>query len=94
MCTSACKDTPDGTTQKRHRTLVLSLPFDQGVKRAELTRLTPDLAAMYADKTDKTLTRDLNALRQLGLIRRQGGVVSSRVDRMDAFMPLAQNCPR
>jgi len=83
----------EGPTQKRQRTLVLSLPFDRGVKSAEIRRLTVDLAEMYAGKTDKTLTRDLNRLRELGLIRRRGSSIYSRIDLMDAFTPIVKNCP-
>ncbi|MGH3566575.1 MAG: Fic family protein [Pseudonocardia sp.] len=84
---------PDGPTQKRQRTLVLSLPFDRSVKSSEIRRLTVDLAEMYAGKTEKTLTRDLNRLRELGLIHRHGGTIFSRIDLMDAFTPIAKNCP-
>lgn len=83
--------TPDGGTQKRQRLVVLSLPTDRGVRRAEIRRLTPDLAEMYAGKTDKTLSRDVNRLHELGLIRRQGNLWWSRIDLIDAFMPIARN---
>ncbi|MGH3753210.1 MAG: Fic family protein [Pseudonocardiaceae bacterium] len=83
--------TPDGATQKRQRMVVLSLPTDRGVRRAEIRRLTPDLAEMYAGKTDKTLSRDVNRLHELGLIRRQGNLWWSRIDLMDAFLPIARN---
>ncbi|MGH3932154.1 MAG: Fic family protein [Pseudonocardiaceae bacterium] len=83
--------TPDGGTQKRQRTVVLSLPTDRGVRRAEIRRLTPELAEMYASKTDKTLSRDVNRLHELGLIRRQGNLWWSRIDLMDAFLPIARN---
>lgn len=42
------------------------------VPRRELSSLTPPLAAAYATKTEKTLTRDLNAIAALGLLRREG----------------------
>ncbi|MGH2951040.1 MAG: Fic family protein [Solirubrobacterales bacterium] len=42
------------------------------VPRALLSELTPRLAAAYATKTEKTLTRDLNAIEKLGLVRREG----------------------
>ena len=83
--------TPDGGTQKRQRMVVLSLPTDRGVRRAEIRRLTPELAEMYAGKTDKTLSRDVNRLHELGLIRRQGNLWWPRIDLMDAFMPIARN---
>lgn len=41
------------------------------VPKGALTALTPRLAAAYATKTEKTLTRDLNRIEQLGLLRRE-----------------------
>lgn len=87
------QERPDGATQKRQRMVVLSLPLDRGVRTSEIRKLTPDLAEMYAGKTEKTLTRDINQLRELGLIRRRGTAIHSRIDLMDAFLPLAENCP-
>lgn len=84
---------PDGVTQKRQRTVVLGMPVDRGVRRAEIRRLTPELAEMYAGKTEKTLTRDVNRLQELGLLRRRGNLLYSCIDQMDAFLPIAKNCP-
>ncbi|MGH3997250.1 MAG: hypothetical protein ACRDTJ_07285 [Pseudonocardiaceae bacterium] len=69
------------------------MPVDRGVRRAEIRRLTPELAEMYAGKTEKTLTRDVNRLQELGLLRRRGNLVYSCIDQMDAFLPIAKNCP-
>lgn len=85
---------PDGPTQKRQRTVVLCMPVDRGVRKVEIRRLTPELAEMYAGKTDKTLTRDLNRLQELNLIRRRGNLLHSCIDLMDAFLPIAKNCPQ
>ncbi|MGQ0778249.1 MAG: Fic family protein [Pseudonocardiales bacterium] len=85
------RQTPDGATRKRQLLVVLNLPIDHGVRRADIRRLTAELAEMYAGKTDKTLTRDVNKLQELGLIRRQGNLWWSRVDLMDAFLPIARN---
>jgi len=84
---------PDGATQKRQRTMVLCMPADRAVRRAEIRRLTPELAEMYAGKTEKTLTRDLNRLQDLLLLRRSGNLLYSCIDQMDAFLPIAKNCP-
>jgi Fic family protein len=84
---------PEGPTQKRQRTVVLCLPVDRGIRRAEIRRLTPELAEMYAGRTDKTLTRDVNRLQELGLLRRRGNLLYSCIDLMDAFLPIAKNCP-
>jgi cell filamentation protein, protein adenylyltransferase len=62
-------------------------PSLQPVPRGELRRLSPDLAEAYAGKTERTLSRDLNALEQMGLIVRwsEGWVPNS--DSVLAFMP-------
>lgn len=77
-------------TARRRRDLVLALPGDMMTHTpiSALTRLTPDLAAHYANKTHKTLTRDINALEEAGLIVRQGSAVRPRLERMFAFLPL------
>lgn len=43
------------------------------VPREQLRILTPRLAVAYATKTEKTLTRDLNAIRALDLLRHEAG---------------------
>jgi Fic family protein len=63
----------EGKTESAYRRLrlVLELSKQPGpVPRARLRRLSPELVEMYAGKTDKTLTRDLNELRHLDLIQR------------------------
>lgn len=63
-----------GEGAERCRLLALELPHAQqrSVSISQLKRLTPDIAVLYASKTDKTLTRDLNKLREMKLIRRVG----------------------
>ena len=41
----------------------------ESVAKREIPNLSPRLAAAYATKTEKTLTRDLNSVRKLGLLR-------------------------
>ena len=43
------------------------------VPREQIRRLSPELAEMFATKTDRTLSRDINALLDMGLITRQPG---------------------
>jgi Fic family protein len=63
------------------------LPRLKPIPKGELRRLSPALAEAYASKTERTLTRDLNALERNGLIRRweDGWVPNS--DSVLAFMP-------
>jgi Fic family protein len=79
---------PDRTvTVRRQRDLALALPPDSFAPRAELTALTPALAEAYAGKKAKTVTRDLNALSNHGLIERGPKGVRARREVMLSFMP-------
>lgn len=76
------------TAKRRQKHLVLDLPDDQPVLASALPTLTPRLAVDYAGKQSKTVTRDINALFKMNLIRRvRGGIVANR-DRILAFLPL------
>ena len=75
-------------TRRRH--LVLDLSKSDGpVPRSKVRLLTPRLAEAYAGKTDKAVSRDINALRDLGLITRvaQGWVANKQ--RIVAFLPIS-----
>lgn len=73
---------------KRQRDLVLALSHHGGyVRRAELRTLTPELAAAYADKQAKTITRDLNRLEEFGLILRSREGIKAHTEMMLQFIP-------
>jgi cell filamentation protein, protein adenylyltransferase len=79
-----------GPTAKRQRDLVLALTAHQDpVPRANIRRLTPELAEAYAGKGTKTVTRDLNVLTKLGLIDRDARGIRARIELMYSFMPRA-----
>jgi len=73
----------------RHKELLVSL-FRHGlpVKKAALISLTPRLVELYRDKTTKTLTRDINKLRDKGLATqvRGGGWTANRA-LIRTFLP-------
>ena len=72
----------------RRRELVLALTGeDKPVSRAHLRRLNPALAELYAGKTDKTVTRDLNWLLQQGLIEQRPHGYRALVELMLSFRP-------
>ena len=72
----------------RRRELVLALTNQpQPVPRAALRHVGPAVAELYAGKTDKTLTRDINWLVKEDLIERQPAGYRARVDRMRSFRP-------
>lgn len=61
---------PSSLTRDRQRELVLAMPPDTHVPKNELKSLTPELAALYATKGPRTLSRDLNRLSDAGLVHR------------------------
>jgi Fic family protein len=60
-------------SERRRLRLMLALPVRRVVGKSELRHLTPELAELYARKTTKTLTRDVNELLAKELIRRAPG---------------------
>ncbi|HSG38961.1 MAG TPA: Fic family protein [Thermoanaerobaculia bacterium] len=79
---------PSETTARR-KALVLDLTWAGApVIRSKLLELTPRVATLYARKTDKTLSRDLNALCEMGVVERtQKGLYRARMERILAFLP-------
>jgi Fic family protein len=80
-------------TVRRRRALILSLPVEKFTPRSQLQRMNPLLAEMYANKTPKTLTRDINELESTGLVAVRGAQarriqVRPRIERVLAFLPL------
>jgi hypothetical protein len=75
----------------RQRDLVLSLPSDSYVPADAVRHLTPTLAEQYAGKQQKTITRDLNSLRNMGLIKWGPEGVRALAELMSAFLPVRQN---
>lgn len=65
-----------GESDNRRLHLVLDLSrayraSGEPVARQEILTLTPRLARAYASKTEKTLSRDLNSIEALGLLRQE-----------------------
>lgn len=80
---------PDSPARSRRRELLFSLSDAPApVRRFEVAHLTPVLASAYTGKTPKTITRDVNALVEMGLVQRtrEGLVADKNVIR--AFLPL------
>lgn len=73
----------------RRRQLALELgKLKDWVKASHIGDLSPLLARLYAKKTAKTLSRDLNALEDLDLIARADGKIRARREIILAFLPL------
>lgn len=74
-------------TRDRQRSLVLAMPSGVVISKDELAGLTPKLAALYATKGERTLSRDLNKLQEVGLVlkRPKGWISNDKV--IEAFLP-------
>jgi Fic family protein len=72
----------------RQRQLVLDLSKSQGpVPRSKIRELSPRVAVAYAERGEKTLTRDLNALLKRGLIKHEDGGYEPARDKILTMMP-------
>ncbi len=73
---------------ERRRRLVLSLSGQtEPVRRTHLMTLTSEVTDVYADRGSKTLTRDLNVLRDLGLIRSTSQGYIAAKEQVRGFLP-------
>lgn len=77
-----------GPAARRRRNLVLSLPVGEVTATADVRRLSPELAEEYAGHTQKMINRDLNALEEMGLVRRTRSGAQPSIEQMRAFLPL------
>ncbi len=79
----------DAHVRRRRLVLDLSKVADNGgwVQVGDIPDLSARLARAYADKTEKTLSRDLNELKRMELILRQGRKVKANKDIILAFLP-------
>ena len=85
---STLDDDPPGPTRERRLTLALAMPENQAISRRQITELTPGLARIYAGVGAKTVTRDLNRLVGLNLVRPVGRFLfTSNIASIDAFKP-------
>ena len=79
------------STHLRRRHLVLELSKivddDGWVSRADIPELSARLAREYSSRTAKTLSRDLNAVVDMGLIEKAGRKFRARKRMILAFLP-------
>jgi Fic family protein len=76
-----------GTALHRRRLIALELPRFCEVEIGQLRRMTPEIAELYAGRTSKTITRDLNALTNMNLILRRGKKVRPNAAILTQFLP-------
>ena len=83
---------PSSPTRDRQRSLVLAMPSGTIIPKNELPGLTPKLAALYAKAGPRTLSRDLNRLRDVGLVAKRARGWRSNDVIIRAFLPpIAEN---
>jgi Fic family protein len=78
---------PNTKASSRQRSLVLAMPMVGTVPRADLEGLTPKIAKLYASAGPRMLSRDLNQLVKLGLIRRARRGYRTCSEVVQAFLP-------
>jgi Fic family protein len=79
------QDTPPANRQKH---IALDLSPTLPVPSNKIPELSPRVARAYAGKQQKTVTRDINALLELELIRRvRGGYIANQNLTIKAFLP-------
>jgi CRP-like cAMP-binding protein len=80
--------THSAEVRTRQQQLVTALSEKkQPVPQSEIKLLTPEIAQAYARKTPKTVSRDLNALRELGLIEIGRNGVRALTETILSFLP-------
>jgi Fic family protein len=76
-------------TAERQRRLVLDLSvYSEPVPLNKLTEISVRIAKAYANKTNRTLVRDLNKLLEMGLIKRDTVGYRANKELILAFLPV------
>lgn len=82
-------------TWARRRTLARNLPYivkgNVFIRKSNIRYANTELAKLYEGKSQKTMTRDLNALVECQLARQQGDYYASNIELMKAFLPHSGN---
>ncbi len=79
-------DKKNASAQRQLR-LILALPANNFLSKNEILELSPEIARLYASKTTKTLSRDINKLKKLNLIKIENGKVSPKTETILSFLP-------
>ncbi len=79
---------PSSQAMRRRREVTLFLGrLSEPIRKRAIPDLSPDLARLYAEKTSKTLTRDMNWLVRQDFLERGEDGYRARVETMRAFQP-------
>jgi Fic family protein len=72
---------------RRRRTLMLEIPLEIEVSIEDISLLTPKIAKVYADKSNRTILRDLNELMELELIKKIGKKYKANIGLLKGYLP-------
>ena len=70
------------TVFKRRRDLMLAVPVTKDLSESELMLLTPELARTYAKLSARTFARDIDVLKELGLLVENHGSYSANANAL------------
>ncbi len=77
----------DKATDHRKRRLIIDLSEQQEpVPFSNVRHITPRIAEAYANKTDKTIKRDIHVLEEMGLVKKTIQGIQARKEIMFAFL--------
>ncbi len=76
---------------QRRQTLMVDISsFDEPVPMAEVSKVSPRVAAAYAGKSQRTLSRDIQLLQKMGLLEVTDQRVRARREQILSFLPRAR----
>lgn len=74
------RDTMNEPTFQRQRTLALNLPIDKPFTVLDIPNLSIQLARLYPDLSERTITRDIEKLVELNLVKKDGKNLKANTD--------------
>ena len=85
------RNVDDTVANARRRKLVIDLTtYEDPVPTSKIREISPRMAEAFANKTDKTVKRDLNILLEFDLVVKEEGGYRAKTDQMAAFLPQAR----
>ena len=78
----------DPDMRERRSLIAEALLFHEPVAKKDIPLLTPELAQIYAASGPKTLTRDLNELASIGLLRAVDGRYQAASEALMSLLPM------
>ena len=79
--------TSESAVRQRHLALDLSLTTDESIRISKIPEISMRMAVAYANKTRKTMVRDVNKLIKMGLLKRTKEGVRATREVILAFLP-------